>query len=556
VSGRIPDEFIKDLLVRVDIVDLIDSLVPLKKAGNNYLARCPFHTEKNPSFSVNQKKQFYHCFGCGEGGDALNFLQQYNHLNFVEAIEDLATFAGLEVPREATSYTPSHSKRNLAEIYAVLEKSAVYYMEQLRSSKEKEIAVSYLKARGVTGEVAQRFALGYAPTNQNKLPSLFSQKELLDAGLLASTDSGYAYDPFKGRLIFPIRDKRKRIIGFGGRVLDDSQPKYRNSPETPVFSKSREVYGLAELLEKNSKPERILVVEGYMDVIALAQFDINYAVATLGTATSKTHLDLLFRFSSELVFCFDGDKAGRKAAWKAMEIAFPVLSGRKQVKFMLLPQEHDPDSLVREEGKEKFELLVQNSESLSEYFFNQLKNSLDLGTIEGKAKLLDEGKGFLESMPCGFSKDMMRKSFEEIVGPIKFEISKNSTPQHKAKHTRLRVVIALLLQNPEFIEIIEQEELNWKTLSFPQNELQGIALLRDIIGTIEDKHPENAPVLRQIYQETRWKDAINMLANLAVTPIDDSSFDEKAEFKATLLHIVEQGKKQFYTDLIQKNIKQ
>ncbi len=551
MSGRIPADFIKDLLVRIDIVDLIDSHIPLKKAGGSYIARCPFHTEKSPSFSVNQKKQFYHCFGCGEGGDAIRFLEQYNHLTFVEAIEDLASFAGLDVPREKTAYSPTHNKQTLTSIYTILEQAALFYVEQLRVSAEKNKAIDYLKTRGVTGETAKTFALGYAPSDKNKLLTLFNQKQLLDAGLLINTDSGQPYDPFRGRLIFPIRDKRKRVIGFGGRTLDDSQPKYRNSPETPVFSKNQEVYGISELLEKNNKPEKIIVVEGYMDVIALAQFDINYAVATLGTATSRKHLDLLFRFSSELVFCFDGDNAGRKAAWKAMETAFPILSGRRQVKFMLLPQDHDPDTLVREKGKEGFEALIENAQTLSGYFFDQLRQSLNLTTIEGKAKLLDEGKGFLESMSDGFSKDMMKQSFKELVGPINLEIKKNITPHKKIKLTPIRVAIALLLQNPEFSEIVEQQKIDWNMLSFPENEMQGIILLQNIIQTIEDIQPGNAPVLRQFYQESKWKDAVNMLTNLVITPPYNVSFDEKKEFKQTMLHIIKQGEKQHLNHLIQ-----
>lgn len=554
VSVIIPSTFIKDLLVRVDIVDLIDSHVPLKKAGSSYVARCPFHTEKSPSFSVNQKKQFYHCFGCGEGGDAIRFLEQYNHLSFVEAVEDLASFAGIDVPRENASRALADNKQNLSLIYQVLEKTALFYVEQLRISNEKNKAIDYLKDRGITGEIAKKFALGYAPYGQNKLLTYFNQKQLIDAGLLIRTDSGQAYDPFRGRLIFPIRDKRKRVIGFGGRVLDDSQPKYRNSPETPVFSKGKEVYGLCELLEKNNKPERILIVEGYMDVIALAQFGIDYVVAALGTATSKAHLELLFRFSPELVFCFDGDNAGRKAAWKAMEITFPNLSGDRRVKFMLLPQDQDPDTLVREKGKEDFEALIKNAQTLSEYFFDQLKHSIDLTTIEGKAKLLDEGKGFLESMPNGSYKDMMRQDIEKFVGPVKLQISKNVTPQKKIKRTPLRVAIALLLQNPEFVEILQQEELDWEKLSFPENELQGLALLQNIIATIEEEQPENAPVLRQLYQESKWKDAVNMLANLVITPPGNVAFDEKKEFKATMLHIIKQGEKQYFDSLIQKKL--
>jgi len=345
VSGRIPREFIDDLLVRVDIVDLIDSHVPLKKTGNNFVARCPFHAEKTPSFSVNRKKQFFHCFGCGASGNAISFLMDFSHLDFVEAVEDLAGFVGIEVPRESIEYQSAGPKKeDLSSLYMLMEQVAAFYVEQLRSSDEGKIAVEYLKNRGVSGDCAGDFMLGYAPNEWKTLAPRFNPKLLLEAGLLVEKDGGQPpYDRFRGRLMFPIRDKRARIIGFGGRVLDDSLPKYLNSPETPLFHKGKEVYGLYELLEKNSKPQRILIVEGYMDVIALAQFGIHYAVAALGTSASQAHMDLLFRFSSELVFCFDGDKAGREAAWRAMEAAFSSLKDGRQIRIMLLPQNHDPD---------------------------------------------------------------------------------------------------------------------------------------------------------------------------------------------------------------------
>ncbi|MFZ2170476.1 MAG: DNA primase, partial [Methylococcaceae bacterium] len=346
MSGRIPSEFIDELLVRVDIVDLIDSHIPLKKTGANYVARCPFHAEKTPSFSVNRNKQFFHCFGCGASGNAISFLMDFSHLDFVEAVEDLAAFVGIDVPRQSAGYQVGAKKDDLNSLYVVMEQVAAFYVKQLRTSDEGKKAVEYLKNRGVSGDCASDFMLGYAPDEWKALTGRFNQKLLIEAGLLVNSENGSIYDRFRGRIMFPIRDKRARIIGFGGRVLDDSLPKYLNSPETPLFHKGKEVYGLYELLEKNSKPQRILIVEGYMDVIALAQFGIHYAVATLGTAASQAHLDLLFRFSSELVFCFDGDQAGRNAAWRAIASVFPSLKGGRSCRIMLLPQNHDPDSLV------------------------------------------------------------------------------------------------------------------------------------------------------------------------------------------------------------------
>ena len=377
MSGRIPRQFIDDLLVRVDLVDLIDSHVPLKKVGSNFVARCPFHTEKTPSFSVSRNRQMYHCFGCGVSGNAISFLMDYSHLGFVEAVEDLAAFVGVDVPREVGSAYTVSEKSDFTKLYSLLEEVAAFYAERLRGGDGGE-AIEYLRRRGVAGEVVRDFGLGYAPQAWDALMERFDRNALIEAGMVVVRDDGKVYDRFRGRLMFPIRDKRKRVIGFGGRVLDDSLPKYLNSPETAIFSKGRELYGLGELLQKHSRPNCILIVEGYMDVIALAQYGIENVVATLGTATSKSQVDMLFRYSSELVFCFDGDNAGRKAAWKAAEVALSCLRDGRQVKIMLLPQGHDPDSLVREEGMAGFQARVAGAQVLSDYFFEFLSEGLNL----------------------------------------------------------------------------------------------------------------------------------------------------------------------------------
>ncbi|HEY8097423.1 MAG TPA: DNA primase, partial [Methylobacter sp.] len=428
MSGRIPREFIDDLLVRVDIVDLIDSHVPLKKTGNNFVARCPFHVEKTPSFSVNRKKQFFHCFGCGASGNAISFLMDFSHLDFVEAVEDLAGFVGVEVPRESIEYqSTGQKKEDLSSLYMLMEQVAAFYVEQLRTSDEGKGAVEYLKSRGVSDDCASDFMLGYAPDEWKALASRFNPKLLLEAGLLVDKEGGgQPYDRFRGRLMFPIRDKRARIIGFGGRVLDDSLPKYLNSPETPLFHKGKEVYGLYELLEKNAKPQRILIVEGYMDVIALAQFGIHYAVAALGTAASQAHLDLLFRFSSELVFCFDGDKAGQEAAWRAMESAFSSLKDGRQIRIMLLPQNHDPDSLVREEGVDGFIGRIQTADTLSEYFFGHFSNELNLSEMEGRAQLVNKAKPYLDKLPESVFKEMMFARLKELSGWAGLDVLENT----------------------------------------------------------------------------------------------------------------------------------
>ncbi len=519
VSGRIPREFIDDLLVRVDIVDLIDSHVPLKKAGSSFVARCPFHTEKSPSFSVNRGKQFYHCFGCGAGGNAISFLMAFAHLDFVEAIEDIAGFIGIDVPREAIEYR--QQKQDYSAIYAILEQAAVFYVEQLRNNPEGKAAVDYLKQRGLSGDVAREFSLGYAPDRWDALASKFDNKLLLEAGMLVSKESGRAYDRFRGRLVFPIRDKRKRIIGFGARVLDDSLPKYLNSPETSVFSKGRELYGLSELLEKNAKPKRILIVEGYMDVLALAQFGISYSVAALGTATSKIHLDLLFRFTSEVIFCFDGDSAGQKAARKAVQEAFPSLKDGRQVRIILLTEGHDPDSLVREQGVEGFEAKIESAQALSDYFFDYLSKDIDLNTVEGRSVLMSKAKPYIEKIPAGFFREMMfaRLSEESLSGEDvlqkptilnkRFALRQSAgKPLQKAKASPVRVVVAHLLQNPGLIDVFEARELDLSEMDFP-----GLNVLKEVLLAIEQIKPSNSAVLMEYFRGTVSEKVINTLIN-------------------------------------------
>ncbi len=545
MSGRIPREFIDELLLRVDIVDLIDSHVPLKKTGTNYVARCPFHTEKTPSFSVNRNKQFFHCFGCGVSGNAISFLMDFSHLDFVEAVEDLAAFAGIDVPRESVGYQAGPKKDDLNSLYVVMEQVAAFYVEQLRASPK---AVGYLKARGVQGEIAHDFMLGYAPDKWSALAERFSQKLLIEAGLLVSKEDGQAYDRFRGRIMFPIRDKRARIIGFGGRVLDDSLPKYLNSPETALFHKSREVYGLYELLQKNAKPARILIVEGYMDVIALAQFGIDYAVAALGTAASQAHLDLLFRFSSELVFCLDGDRAGREAAWRAMESAFSSLKDGRSCRIMLLPQNYDPDSLVREEGLDIFSERVQTAQALSDYFFEHVSKELNLYEMEGRAQLVSKAKPYLEKLPSGAFREMM---FEELSRLARLQVADNMPilkprqkvhrQQQNAQLSLPRFVVTLLLQNPELVVNIEQKNIDWRGLEFP-----GIEQFHSILQVILDRKPTNTAVLLEFYRDHTYEKTVKELASLDLLIPDDGI---EAEFCDALNGLLKQGRKAGITRL-------
>lgn len=525
MSGKIPREFIDDLLVRVDIVDLIDSHVPLKKTGANYVARCPFHTEKSPSFSVNRNKQFFHCFGCGVSGNAISFLMNYSHLDFVEAVEDLAAFIGVDVPRESVEYSGQQKSADLSSLYKVMEQVAVFYVEQLRTSSEGRQAAEYLKHRGVSTGIARDYMLGYAPKKWQVLIDQFGEQALLDAGLLGKSDTGDTYARFRGRVIFPIRDKRGRTIGFGGRVLDDSLPKYLNSPETPLFHKGREVYGLYELLQKQPKPQRILIVEGYMDVVALAEFGFYYAVATLGTATSQAHIDLLFRFASELVFCFDGDNAGQKAADRAMEQAFSSLRDGRQVRVMLLPQSHDPDSLVREIGVDGFVKSIESSETLSDYFFRSVAKGLNLSEMEGRAQLVNTAKPFLDKLPDGVFKGMMYARLEEmsrvasinVSGGVKANLTSNQKmTRATGRPSSARVAMALLLQNPRLAGVVEQKEIDLSRLEFP-----GVELFKALLETIQDKKPANVAVLLELYRGAAEEKTIKALASLELLVPDE-----------------------------------
>ncbi len=522
MSGRISREFIDDLLVRVDLVDLIDSHVPLRKTGTNYVARCPFHTEKTPSFSVNRNKQFFHCFGCGASGNAISFLMDFSHLDFVEAVEDLASFAGVPVQREVEGHQVEQKKEDLKSLYTLMDQVAAFYIEQLRVTPK---AVDYLKARSVKAHIARDFMMGYAPEAWNALSERFNQKNLIDAGLLVAKEGGQVYDRFRGRIMFPIRDKRARIIGFGGRVLDDALPKYLNSPETSLFHKGKEVYGLYELLEKNSKPQSILIVEGYMDVIALVQYGVGNVVAALGTATSQAHLDLLFRFSSELVFCFDGDKAGREAAWRVMDSAFSSLKEGRSCRIMMLPQGHDPDSLVRKEGLEGFTARVQSAQGLSDYFFEHVLQGLKLSEMEGRAQLVSKALPYLERLPEGVFREMMFDRLKGLSGMTALSaLDSVATTYAPRKLPQLapnrlsssRVAIALLLQNPELVESVEQKNIDWSGLEF-----RGIELFRNILQVILDKRVVNTAVLIEYYRDSDEEKAVKALAQLDVFVSDE-----------------------------------
>ena len=409
----IPDSFKQELLHRVDVVDVIERYVPLKKGGANYLACCPFHSEKTPSFTVSPTKQFYHCFGCGVHGNAISFLMEYQGLGYIDAVKDLAESVGMKMPE----FEPREKKAESGpDLYAIMEQARDYYREQLKTSPR---AIEYLKGRGLTGKIAARFGIGYAPEGWQNLERVFQNypdKALKDAGLVIDAEGGRRYDRFRDRIMFPILNQRGSVIAFGGRVLGEGEPKYLNSPETPLFEKGQELYGLSQARPAIRAAGRVIVVEGYMDVVALAQHGIEYAVATLGTATSPVHVQKLLRQTDEVVFCFDGDAAGRKAAWHALEVSLPYLADNKTVRFLFLSPEHDPDSFVREEGSEAFEKKLGESRPLSEFLLDELKGRVEPGTAEGRSRLVHEAKPLLQKLSAPALRLQLLKALADAAG--------------------------------------------------------------------------------------------------------------------------------------------
>jgi DNA primase len=532
MGGRIPSQFIDELLHRIDIVELIQSRITLKKSGANYLALCPFHTEKTPSFNVNPDKQFYHCFGCGASGTAIGFLMEHDNMGFVEAVEELAQRAGLEVPREG-GYRQGPDHGDLIEL---LEKASATYQGWLRNHPQRQRAVDYLKQRGLSGVIAAEYQLGYVPPGWDNIKRALGGDDakvadkLALCGLLTSKEDGHSYDRFRDRIIFPIRDTRGRTIGFGGRVMGDDKPKYLNSPETPLFHKGRELYGLYEARKAQRKLTSILVVEGYMDVIALAQFEVRNAVATLGTATSADHLEKMFRIVSEVVFCFDGDQAGRDAAWKALNTALPLMRDGREVRFLFLPEGEDPDSLIRAEGKEGLERRIGEALPLSEYFFRQLQQGIDPASVEGRSKIAQQAEPLIASIPQSVYRDLLQKRLNELVG-LELSVMPASAPPPFAPRQRQRApyrrggrdlklslqrrAITILVQCPVVVAACaEGEEVSerWRLLDEP-----GVALLAELFDQLKsDPGCTTATLLEH------WRDRPEYpaLSKLAVAELD------------------------------------
>jgi len=449
MAGRIPQNFIDDLTSRLDIIDVVSARIRLKKAGKNYSACCPFHNEKTPSFTVSPDKQFYYCFGCGATGSAVKFVMEFDGLEFPDAVEKLAGDLNIEVPREGTDQ--KNREPQYRELHALTQKAADFFEQQLRTSKDKDKAISYLKDRGLSGKAAKFFSIGYAPPGWDNLQNALAPgekndstnnktiKQLISCGMTIEKEDGRTYDRFRDRVMFPIRNVKGQVIAFGGRVLGDEKPKYLNSPETPIFHKGQELYGLYEARKIRQKLTRMIIVEGYMDVVALAEYGIHYAVATLGTATSEHHIRRLFKVVPEIIFCFDGDKAGRTAAQRAMETVIPALQDGLQARFLFLPDGEDPDTIVRKEGKEAFEKRLDNSKHLPEFVFENIKEQVDFDTLDGKARFGQLAAPLISRLPTGMLKELMQQQLAQETG-IKQEVLAKLLPTETEKPNQHRTI--------------------------------------------------------------------------------------------------------------------
>ena len=550
MAGRIPPAFIDDLLSRIDIVEVIDARVPLKKAGREYEACCPFHGEKTPSFKVSPAKQFYHCFGCGVHGTAVGFLMEFDHLDFVEAIEELAKQAGVTVPYEQGQRASPQQQAAKLNQYDLMTQCDRFFRQQLRQHPQANVAVDYLKGRGLSGEIAARYGMGYAPMGNNLLRAFGAgaANDLVNLGMLIRKDNGETYDRFRHRVMFPIRDSRGRVIGFGGRVINpEDAPKYLNSPETPLFHKGRELYGLYEVRQALRHIDRLLVVEGYMDVIALAQQGIDYAVATLGTATTAEHVQKLFRLANEVVFCFDGDRAGREAAWRALESALPVLSGTHTVRFMFLPDGEDPDTLVRKIGKTAFEQQIGQALSLSAFLLNHLREGINRHDLDAHRTLIEKAKPLLQTLQDETYRTLIirelasyTKQEEPAVLSLLGLATAASTPRQTATQplpqretpSLVRTALRCLLYQPALASTVTELQ------SLSQIEQPGMGLLLDLLETLRSNPNLNTAALLE-----RWRDTAEgkQLEKLAIwQPSLDDPDSLRHEFLGALARLEEQ----------------
>ncbi len=561
MAGRIPQNFIDDLIARSDIVEVINARVPLKRKGKEYTACCPFHNEKTPSFTVSENKQFFYCFGCHAKGNVIGFLMDYEHLSYIDAIESLAADQHLDVPHEKNSFA-SQNKQDKQPFYDILKQASELFQLQLKSS---ERAINYLKERGLSGDIAKQFKIGYAPDGWDFLIKHLGQStdnlnSLSKTGLIVNKENNKTYDRFRDRIIFPITDQRGRIIGFGGRILDKGEPKYLNSPENTVFHKGFELYGLYETKKALRKIDRIIVVEGYMDVVALAQQGINYAVASLGTATTIEQIQKTLRTTHEIIFCYDGDNAGKKAAWRALENTLSVIRDGMVAKFLFLPEKEDPDTMVRKEGKEAFELRIKNSTPLSEFLFENLKSESDINTKEGKAQLASKANALIQKMHNSLFKDLLIEELSSLIGlsqkilesKIISNEKKNSPPAKKLKPVRgqqilinkTRIAIALLIQNPLLAVHYKVRE------SFKLAFKKGLPLLYTLQQTIETNPEISSAALLERFRDSEHENALHTLSMLQ-TPETENTDNMIDVYKNIIDRLSIEDRYEFLTDKLE-----
>ncbi|MGM0906751.1 MAG: DNA primase [Pseudomonadota bacterium] len=559
MAGLIPKSFIHDLLERADIVEIVDSRVPLKKAGKNHQACCPFHNEKTPSFTVSQDKQFYHCFGCGQHGNAIDFLMEFDGLNFPDAVEELAGIMGVEVPREQAENPELAQKKQqqVRDDAELMSKTARFFQHQLKHHESSERVINYLKGRGLSGETVKRFQIGYAPDAWDSLLSTFGssapqRQQLLELKLINRNEKGRHYDFFRDRVMFPIHDRRGRVVGFGGRIIDGDGPKYLNSPETRLFHKGSELYGYWHMQQAVRKPEQVCIVEGYMDVVALSEAGIHYAVASLGTATTSEQLQRLFRTSGRIVCCYDGDRAGRDAAWRALENALPLLRDGLDMAFLFLPEGEDPDSVVREHGSEAFEQQLKRATPFTEYFFEHLEADINIATDAGRSQLLSIAKPLIEKVASDYYRDTLMQRLAEKLRRETSQLERHfdkpqrqSRPKESVKMTPLRKAIALLVQYPQLAQSIPvREELR-------ELQVNGIDLLIALHKQCAERAMTTAQVLEG-WRDTEYYQPLQKLA-LWQHQLDEDNVEQ--EFNDIFIYLIDQYVEQRANALLKKEQK-
>ena len=551
--ARIPDAFIDDLLARTDIVEVIQARVPLKRQGKEYASRCPFHDERSASFTVSPTKQFYHCFGCGAHGTAISFLMNYDRLEFLDAVDELAKRVGMEIPRDTQQRNANPETRDL---YGAMEAASTFFRDQLANSGK---ARAYVEKRGIAKDIVERYAIGYAPDGFSVLRDALGtdprRMQLLErGGLFSKNDKGHVYDKFRDRLMFPIHDRRGRTIAFGGRVIDpEDSPKYLNSPETALFHKGRELYGLWQAKQANSKLDRLIVVEGYMDVVALAQYGVSQAVATLGTATTPDHAELLFRNAPDVYFCFDGDRAGRSAAWKALESVLPRMKDGRQAFFLFLPDGEDPDSLVRAEGVDGFDARLRDATPLSEFFYASLSSDVNLSSLDGKARLAERCKPLLAQIPDGAFGDLMQQRLTALTGVgarastpqthVPAQRARNAQQPGAQKPSLVRSAITHLLHRPALASEL-QPPYRFAALRQP-----GIELLSELVLLVRERPEISTGALLEHFGEREEAGSLQKLAALNLPGEEDAL---RAEFIDAITQLERQVLQQRLDELQQQ----